>query len=312
MKKLISILVLLVFFGCQTRSKKSVEAANSKPNFTSVETITISESAIPLGMVFVPRGQNGFFMDSTEVTNAEFKAFVESTDYITIAERHIDWEELSKQLPTGTPKLPDSLLQPGSLVIRNDLEQLPKNSLHHYTQWWQWKIGANWRQPYGPGSSIEGKDNHPVVHIAHEDALAYCKWKGNRLPTKEEWQFAAKGGSTTKYVWGIDEDDRISNANTWTGSFPSENNVQDGYEKTAPVGGYPPNDFGLYDMAGNVWEWTATRAMKEPNLVQFVMKGGSYLCSKNYCANYAIDSQMETTSDSSYEHLGFRTVRDTK
>ncbi|WP_337251713.1 formylglycine-generating enzyme family protein [Maribacter halichondriae] len=199
---------------------------------------------------------DGFFMDATEVTNAKFKKFVDETGYITIAEREIDWEEMKKQLPEGTPKPHDSIMQPGSLTFKKTKTSVP--NLYDFSQWWQWTIGANWKHPDGPGSSIHGKENHPVVHIAYEDALAYCEWSGRRLPTEAEWELAARGGkSNTIFFWGDEKTALGKNANTWEGEFPVENTKNDGYEERAPVKSYPPNTIGLYDMAGNVWEWTS-------------------------------------------------------
>lgn len=198
---------------------------------------------------------DGFFMDITEVTNAEFTKFVNETGYVTVAEREIKWEGMKKQLPPGTPKPPDSILQPGSLVFKKTKSSVP--NLYDYSQWWEWKIGANWKHPYGPKSSIETKGNYPVVHIAYEDAEAYCKWAGRRLPTEAEWEFAARGGnSKNRFTWGNDIDKLSRMANTWEGEFPTSNSKTDGYEGIAPVKSYSPNPYGLYDMAGNVWEFT--------------------------------------------------------
>lgn len=276
---------------------------------------------------------DGFFIDATEVTNREFKKFVEETGYITVAEREIDWEEMKKQLPEGTPKPHDSILQPGSLTFKKAKSTVP--NLYDFSQWWQWTIGANWRHPNGPLSNINGKDNYPVVHIAYEDALAYCEWANRRLPTEAEWELAARGNhKTSTYFWGDDTKNLNEKANTWEGEFPVTNTQLDGFEGRAPVKSFPPNDVGLYDMAGNVWEWTSdwynTNYYKEisaqatiaknpkgatspynerdPYAREKVMKGGSFLCNESYCASYRISSRMATSLDSSLEHLGFRTV----
>lgn len=276
-----------------------------------------------------------FFIDKTEVTNKQFAAFVAATGYRTIAEREITWEDLKDQVPPGTPRPHDSLLQPGSLVFKQPTQ--PVTDLRNYSQWWEWKIGANWRHPKGPGSSIENLENHPVVHIAYEDALAYCKWAGRRLPTEAEWEFAAKGTfNNPKYPWGDQREILEDNTNSWTGKFPMTNDLEDGYLTTAPVGTYPPNGYGLHDMAGNVWEWTSDwydtnyydKLLKEgiadnprgapssynpaePYAQQRVVKGGSFLCSDSYCASYRVSARMATNLDSGQEHLGFRTVLDT-
>ncbi len=312
---------------------------------------------IPEGMVWIPGGVivqgavpqdemamghekpahrvavDGFFMDVTEVTNAQFKKFVEATGYKTIAERAIDWEEMKKQLPAGTPKPHDSIMQPGSLTFKKT--KSPVTNLYDFSQWWNWTIGANWKYPNGPGSTIEGKGHEPVVHIAYEDAEAYCHWMGRRLPTEAEWERAAKGkNENTTYFWGDDETVLAKMANTWEGQFPVDNTKMDGFEARAPVKSFSPNDFGLYDMAGNVWEWTSDwyntgyyqevaavgRTLRNPTgakspyndtdpyAKEKVMKGGSFLCNASYCASYRVSARMATSLDSSLEHLGFRTV----
>ncbi len=276
---------------------------------------------------------DGFFMDITEVTNAQFKKFVDETGYKTVAEREIDWEEMKKQLPEGTPKPHDSIMQPGSLTFKKAKTSVP--NLYDFSQWWQWQIGANWKHPDGPKSSLIGKENYPVVHIAYEDALAYCEWAGRRLPTEAEWERAAQGNqSESVYFWGDDASGLSKKANTWEGEFPVTNTEADGFDERAPVKSYPPNDFGLYDMAGNVWEWTndwyntdyynevaaqniilknpkgaeSPFNARDPYAKEKVMKGGSFLCNASYCASYRISARMATSLDSSLEHLGFRTV----
>ena len=201
---------------------------------------------------------HGFFMDQHEVTNAQFAQFVLETGYKTVAERKIDWKELKKQLPEGTPKPPDSILQPGSLMFKREIDALV--NFNDYSQWWDWVIGANWKHPYGPSSSIQDLDQYPVVHIALEDALAYCQWAGRRLPTEAEWEFAARGQEQKSiYHWGDDAKKLSHYANTWDGIFPLRNQIVDGYADRAPVASYTPNSNGLYDMAGNVWEWTSDK-----------------------------------------------------
>ncbi len=276
---------------------------------------------------------NGFFMSITEVTNDQFAKFVKETNYITVAERAIDWEDMKKQLPEGTPKPHDSILQPGALIFKKAKSSLP--NLYDFSQWWKWTIGANWKHPNGPKSSIKGKGNYPVVQIAYEDALAYCEWEGTRLPTEAEWELAARGENVESiYFWGDDTSNLNKKANTWEGEFPIKNTLQDGYELRAPVKSYPPNSYGLYDMAGNVWEWTSdwynTNYYKEqsaanttiynpqgastsyvpnnPYAKEKVLKGGSFLCSESYCASYRVSARMGSSLDSSLEHLGFRTV----
>lgn len=279
----------------------------------------------------------GFWMDATEVTNAQFSAFVEATGYKTVAERPVDWEVLKTQVPPGTPKPPDEMLQPGSLVFTPPDHPV---DLRRFDQWWTWTHGADWKHPAGPGSSIEGLDNHPVVHIAYDDAAAYAEWAGKRLPTEAEWEFAARGGlDGAVNTWG-DEPVDPARCNTWQGHFPDVNTREDGYEGSAPVGTFPPNGYGLYDMAGNVWEWCSdlyrpdTYAFRIEGLgrdavidnprgpdssldpraplspVSRVHRGGSFLCNDSYCASYRPSARMAASPDSALVHLGFRCVRD--
>lgn len=275
---------------------------------------------------------DGFFMDETEVTNAQFKKFIDATGYITVAQREIKWEEMKKQVAPGTPKPPDSLLQPGSLLFKTPGKKV--TNLYDFSQWWEWKIGANWKHPRGPRSSIEGKEDFPVVHIAYEDAAAYAEWAGRILPTEAQWEYAARAGKEDEiFFWGNDASILKDMANTWNGEFPTQNLLTDGYEGAAPVKSFPPNDFGLYDMAGNVWEFTndwynvdyyenaklqgfqinpggANRPYNphNPQIIEKVIKGGSFLCHGSYCASFRISARMQNSLDSSHEHLGFRTV----
>jgi formylglycine-generating enzyme required for sulfatase activity len=279
---------------------------------------------------------DGFYMDETEVTNAQFSKFIEATNYITTAERPVDWDLIKQQLPPGTPKPHDSLLLPGSLLFKKTKESVP--NLYDFSQWWRWTTGANWKQPEGKGSSINEKDNHPVVHLSFEDAMAYCNWAGRRLPTEAEWEFAARGGKRDKiYFWGDLTDKLSSYVNSWEGEFPVDNTQADGFEKSAPVKTYPPNGYGLYEISGNVWEWTSdwyssqyyqyckensiTNNPKGPNeafnpnnpyIDERVIRGGSFLCNASYCASYRVSSRMATDPSTSLEHLGFRTVMDLK
>ncbi|MGJ8762225.1 MAG: formylglycine-generating enzyme family protein [Polaribacter sp.] len=275
---------------------------------------------------------DGFFIDAKEVTNKQFREFVVATKYVTVAERPIDWEEIKKDLPAGTEKPADSILQPGSLIFNKHAKGVV--SMANYGQWWKWQIGANWKQPEGPGSSIEGQDNFPVVHVAQEDALAYCKWANRRLPTEAEWESAAQGKFEDNiFAWGNKTEDLDANANTWQGKFPTENISEDGFDYISPVGSYPANNIGLYDMAGNVWEMTSdlfnvkyyetldpsvvltnpTGAEKSytpsnPYQIEYVMKGGSFLCHASYCASFRISAKMGMEPNSGSDHIGFRTV----
>ncbi|MEZ4940050.1 MAG: formylglycine-generating enzyme family protein [Saprospiraceae bacterium] len=273
-----------------------------------------------------------FWMDETEVTNARFEAFVKATGYVTVAERPVNWEEIKQTLPPDTPKPPDSVLQPGALVFHPTNQPV---SLDDPSAWWVWTNGADWRHPEGPGSSIAGKMDHPVVQIAWEDAMAYAKWAGKRLPTEAEWEWAARGGQAkTIYPWGNEAPEAGSpKANFWQGMFPYQNSLQDGYFTTSPVKSFEPNGYGLYDMAGNVWEWCsdwfdfnfyknpdATKANTRgperadnpsmPYLQEKVMRGGSFLCNDDYCSGYRNSRRMGSSPDTGLNHAGFRCVRD--
>ena len=369
MKKISLILfcsILLVSSGCKNDKKEAKKVTTEKveTNSSTNKTVDIEDLLkqqpdsieAPEGMVWVsgvkftmgaqdndpyalprekpahPVAVDGFFIDETEVTNAEFKKFVEETGYKTVAERPIDWEEMKKQLPPGTPKPHDTILQPGSLIFRKELENV--NNLNDYSQWWEWKRGANWRHPQGPESSIEEKDDFPVVHVAYEDALAYANWANRDLPTEAEWEAAAHGKLNGGiYTWGNDESKLNKEANTWQGQFPVKNIPEDGYKYASQVRSFPANSLGIYDMAGNVWEFTkdnfdinyyntalqqgellnpkgstAYNNPESPYQKEKVIKGGSFLCNKSYCSSYRISARMGSTMDSGSDHLGFRTV----
>lgn len=251
----------------------------------------------------------GFWIDQTEVTNAQFAAFVKATGYVTMAERKPDWEELKKQLPPGTPKPAEELLQAASLTFSQPKKRVNINDV---SQWWKWTAGASWKHPKGPGSNIQGKDNYPVTQVSWIDANAYAKWAGKHLPTEAEWEYAARGGlQGKKYPWG-DEDPLMGKikANTWQGEFPYSDTKSDGFGSTAPVRSFAPNGYGLYDMAGNVWEWTMDDYFDpdEPTVPKKTIRGGSFMCHSSYCKGYRVSSKMKSSADTGLENTGFRCV----
>lgn len=279
---------------------------------------------------------DGFWMDATEVTNAQFKAFVDATGYVTTAEKKPSWEELKKQLPPGTPKPSEDVLQAGSLTFNPPEFAV---SLDDYSQWWSWTTGTNWKHPDGPGSTLEGKERYPVVHVSYDDAVAYATWAGKRLPTEAEWEFASRAGKEQqRYSWGNEFNPSGKfMANTFQGGFPSKNTGDDGFSGASPVKSFPPNEYGLYDIIGNCWEWTADYynvnyyselAAKglainpkgasvpydpqEPFAIKRVTRGGSFLCADNYCVNYRPSARQGSAFDSGMTHISFRCVKDSK
>lgn len=261
---------------------------------------------------------NGFCMDSHEVTNAQFSQFVRETGYLTVAERPLSVEQF--------PDLTDEERAPGSAVFQS----VPPGKSIQELSWWHWVPGTSWQHPEGPDSSIKGQENYPVVHVAFEDAQAYAKWAGKSLPSEAQWEFAARGGLKDKiFSWGNTYSPK--KANTWQGEFPVKNTQEDGYFGTAPVGSFPPNGFGLYDMTGNVWEWTMdwyrpghqlmahqvnplvsqqeqSFDPRDPGVVKHVIKGGSFLCARNYCSRYRPAAREAQSPDTGMSHIGFRLV----
>lgn len=284
----------------------------------------VTRDALPVHRVVV----DGFWMDATELTNAEFARFVRATKYVTVAERTPTKEEF--------PGVPLDKLVAGSAVFTATTAAVEVNDL---MQWWRYQEGANWRHPQGPGSGLEGKENFPVVHLAYEDTVAYARWAEKRLPTEAEWEFAARGGLSGKiYAWG---DELYPNgeamANTYQGKFPVTDVGQDGFIGLAPVGSFAPNGYGLYDVAGNVWEWVSdwyradyyahlavsgvaknpkgpasSHDPDEPGVQKRVHRGGSYLCTDAYCTRYMVGTRGKGEVGSATDHLGVRFVRDAR
>jgi sulfatase modifying factor 1 len=326
--------------GAGTPAADSASAAAASVNKTS------PPGPAPEGMVWVPGGTfwmgcadcempdalpvhlvtvDGFWMDQAPVTNAEFARFVKATSYVTIAERRPD--------PKDFPGAPPDMLVPGSAVFTPPAAGVP---LDDHLQWWRYVKGASWKHPEGPGSTTQGREDHPAVHVAWDDAAAYAKWAGKRLPTEAEFEFAARGGlDRRRYAWG----DELKpggkwEANIWQGRFPVQNAVEDRYASTSPVTAFAPNGFGLYDMGGNVWQWCAdwyrpdyfgklaagsavrnpqgpadSVDPQEPGIPKRVQKGGSFLCSDQYCARYLVGSRGKGATDSGSSNVGFRCVK---
>jgi len=310
--------------GLTTNKPINVDTVSSKMIYIKAGSFKMGSSdpmftdARPIHQVNI----KGFWMDEHEVTNAEFEKFAKATNYLTVAERPIN--------PADFPGVPAETLVPGSGVFKAPAKPV---SLNDPMQWWQYVAGANWKHPLGPQSNIEGKQNDPVVQISYTDAAAYAKWAGKRLPTEAEWEFAARAGKELqKYYWGdeLKPGGKLV-ANIFEGHFPDANTKADGFEGVAPVKSFPPNGYGLYDMDGNVWEWcndfyradyfktspadnpqgpTSSYDPKEPNSVKMVQKGGSFLCSEQYCSRFIAGSRGNGEVNSATNNLGFRCVKD--
>ena len=283
----------------------------------------VTRDALPVHRVYV----DGFWMDSTEVTNDDFTKFVKATGYVTIAER----------TPTAAefPNAPPESLVAGSTVFTPTSGPVP---LHDHYQWWRYQKGASWRQPEGPGTTVRGRGRYPVVQVAYDDAVAYAKWAGKRLPTEAEWEFAARGGLSGKlYAWGdaFRPGDKPM-ANTYQGTFPVKDSGGDGFAGLAPVGSFAPNGYGLFDVAGNAWEWVSDWYRpdyyaqlaaaggvarnprgpatpfdpSEPGQPKRVHRGGSFLCTDQYCTRYMVGTRGRGEVSTGSNHVGFRLVRD--
>lgn len=308
------------------------QEASAPPPFPSM--IWIPAGTFQMGSQdFYPEEQpvhrvrvDGFWMDEHPVTNAQFRYFVEATGYVTVAERRPD--------PAEYPGVDPSFLVPGSLVFRRPQRRIP---LVDHRLWWAYVPGACWKHPEGPASTLDGREHHPVVHIAYQDAEAYASWAGKALPGEAEWEFAARGGlDGAIYPWGNElmPDGQVM-ANTWQGEFPWQNLKMDGYEGTSPVGSFHANGYGLYDMAGNVWEWTSdffkprypdepakaccaprmdlpgqshSSSLPDAHIPRRVVKGGSHLCAPNYCLRYRPAARQGEAVDTSTCHIGFRCI----
>ena len=357
---LIAIVVVAVTgFAYRSRSRTASPVAAVQGFAPTIVNKTSPPSASPDGMVWIPGGEfsmgandppdmddvgmkatkdarpihrvyvDGFYMDATDVTNAQFAAFVKATNYVTVAERKPRAEDF--------PNAPPENLVAGAVVFAAPDHPVP---LDNHFQWWTYIKGANWQHPLGPDSDIKGKDNYPVVQIAYEDAVAYANWAGKRLPTEAEWEFAARGGQAGKpFVWG--DDFRPHGkwmANTHEGHFPNADTGDDGFKGIAPVAQYPANPYGLYDMAGNVWQWTTdwyrpdyyqTLASapgvarnpqgpanpwdpEEPTERKKTHRGGSFLCTDQYCSRYVVGTRGKGDVSTGTNHLGFRCVMDAR
>ena len=256
---------------------------------------------------------DGFWIDRHPVTNAQFRRFVKATGYVTVAEQAPD--------PADYPDADPALLVPGALVFQPSAGPV---DLRDWRSWWAWVPGASWRSPEGPGSTLHGRDRHPVVQVCHQDAAAYAEWAGKALPSEAEWEYAARGGLEGKvFAWGDEFAPKGRQmANTWQGQFPWQNLLLDRYERTSPVGSFPPNGYGLLDMTGNVWEWTddlftpdhhergccAPHRSEEEAIPRRVIKGGSHLCAPSYCLRYRPAARQGEAVDTATTHIGFRCV----
>ena len=336
------IFIITSFFSCKEKIKKTEqkqekeEASYHEKYMKEISEITRKESGSTKKMILIEGGEflmgattkqaradeypvhsekvANFYIDESEVTNAEFEAFVKATGYITTAERLIDKEHIAKLSGVDASNVDST---PSALVFTGNPQM-----------WWEVKKGANWKHPKGPKSTILGKENHPVVQVSWYDALAYCQWVGKRLPTEEEFEYVARNrGERTKYTWGNNYEKAVEYVNFHQGTFPSENLMEDKFEGLAPVKSFKPNKLGIYDISGNVWEWTLnsyfengySKKVNQSQVIRAedtspwqrkVIRGGSFLCNESYCSGYRVSARMNSSPDTGLEHLGFRCVKD--
>ena len=347
-RTLVSLLIVAAAAAAACRAEPAPPAAPGTPSGVAVRINTTPAPGLaPDGMVWIPGGTfwmgcencgmpdalpahlvsvDGFWMDKAPVTNVEFARFVNETGYVTVAERPLD--------PREFPGVPTDKLVPGSAVFQPTASAVP---LDNPLRWWVYTPGANWKHPEGAGSNVKARGNHPVVHVAFEDVLAYAKWAGKRLPTEAEFEFAARGGLDRQmYPWGNElHPGGKQVANIWHGPFPARDRADDGFAGTSPVTAFPPNGFGLYDVGGNVWQWCAdwyrpdvyasrpqsgaatanpqgpadSSDPNEPGAKKRVIRGGSFLCTDQYCSRYLVGSRGKAEISSGSSNLGFRLVR---
>ena len=284
----LSIVIPPLCLGCSTEIRKTKEFA-CNPIETRIVTLPAADLTLGVNAYYPEEEERAatidtFNLDVTEVTNTQFRNFIIATGYMTTAEK----------------------VQPGSNAAGGAVFRPPSAT---NPNWWQFVEGANWQNPEGPDSTIDGRDNHPVVQVSLVDARAYAEWAGRSLPTEDQWEYAARGRSDTTYVWGEERaPNGVEQANTWQGAFPIQNSEKDGFRLTAPVGCFEPNSYGLYDMIGNVWEWTLTEYEETSTPNSYAIKGGSFLCAPNYCARYRAPARQSQEADFSTNHIGFRTV----